>query len=241
MSRSNPKQQNPATKFIEWSGSKGEFYFYDKDANRNIEIEMPIFFMFLDELSCVSGYSEDKRQGIFSNEVRNLQHEKLNVRVFKSGTIEIGLWSDIKDRIKTQGGKFCKSVYALMLTNEGTELVNFRFTGSSFGGADDGGGWINVNWNKEKGGIQVKESIKGKKGATVFFSPKFEKVNVREEHDKLAIEADIILQKYLESYFNQEVIEEKDNTNEPAGLESEVKNTYPDLVNDENEPDDLPF
>lgn len=244
MSRSNPKLQNPAKKFIEWSGSKGEFYYYDKEKGENVFLSMPIYFMVLDELNTVTGYSEDAKAGIFSNEVRNISIEKLNVRVFGKGTIEIGVWKDIKAQVKTHGGKFAKSVYALMLTKDGTELVNFKFTGSSFGGAELGGGWLNAKWNKETGGIQVRDIIEGKKGATKFFAPKFEKVNVKEEHNQLALQADIELQKYLDSYLKSLPDVEKTDT------EIAVENTYeefqdygnfPDADSSPEETNDIPF
>ena len=49
MSYSNPRQENPAKKFIHWSGSKGEFYYYDKEKQEEIQLQMHIYFIVLDE------------------------------------------------------------------------------------------------------------------------------------------------------------------------------------------------
>jgi hypothetical protein len=54
MSKSNPKIENPCKKFIDYKGDKGQFFFYDKDKEEQIEISIPIYFVVLDELSTIN-------------------------------------------------------------------------------------------------------------------------------------------------------------------------------------------
>lgn len=250
MSYSNPKQQNPAKKFIEWSGSKGEFYYYDKDSQENVRLEMPIYFIVLDELHTVTGYHEKSGSGIMANEVRNPKNDILRVKSWRNGLYEKGLWQDIKEAVTSGGGKYCKSVYAILYTSKGTELVNFKFTGSSFGGANQEkgckSGWINAKFNKEQYAIRVRETEMGKKGSTEFQCPVFEPMNIKEEHHLQAIDADNELQKYLKYYFDNG-IEEKEEVIDDGLPESEnidmsdVNVENKDIYNSDDETDDLPF
>ena len=41
---------NPATKFIEWKSNDKCFNYYDKEAQKNVEIPLPFKFLVLDEL-----------------------------------------------------------------------------------------------------------------------------------------------------------------------------------------------
>ena len=130
MSLSRETIKNPATKFIEWKSSKKAFQFYDKEAEETVEIKLPIEFVILDELSTIKGWHEETESGIYSNEVHSLQNEDLNVRSFKGGDLISGKYSEIKELIKAKGGKYTKSVYAMM----GDELVNFQFTDQLYHG-----------------------------------------------------------------------------------------------------------
>ncbi len=226
MSYSKPRQQSPAVKYIEWSGSEGKFFYYDKDIQEKVFMELPIYFIVLDELTTVKGYHEKSGSGIVSNEIRNTKTDKLYVRSWRPGISEKGLWMDIKDAVTNAGGKYCKSVYALLLTSKGEEIVNFQFHGSSFGGAsqDKGvrSGWINAKFSKEQYGVQVKEVENGKKGSTEYICPIFDKVNIKPIHHEKALQADLELQKYLDYYF----LKPYGNVEEEQITEDEVQEPY---------------
>ena len=70
MSISDPiKLQNPAQKFIEWSGSKGLWQFYDKESKTKISIPASFQVIVLDQLSTITGFDSVSESGIYSNEI----------------------------------------------------------------------------------------------------------------------------------------------------------------------------
>ena len=228
MSLSNPRQINPAKKFIEWSGSKGKFYYYDKEKNENVYFEDTIYIVPLDELSTIKGYHDQSKSGIYSNEVKNISKEKLVVKAFKGGLIASGLYSEIKGQL--EGGKFAKSVYAVMISgnkeNTSLEIVNFQIHGSAMGS------WIDAKINVDSGDvISLSPSTEElKKGTTVYFSPGIKKYKKRDDILEKCISMDKELQDYLAGYFSKPATENEEAT--------EVKvNDMPEIT----EEDDLPF
>ena len=212
MSLSEPKLTNPATKFIEFKGDSGEFFYYDKLTEQKVQLPMPIYFIVLDELSAIKGFNQQLKVGIYSNEVRYIKDEVLNVRSFKGGIQIVGKYQDIKDSALREGGKYCKSVYAALVTEGNIELVNFQFHGASFSGSSDDkkclSGWINKKVNPEQYGIMVKETEQGKNGVVIFNAPIFEPgwlLSKRPDVFEKAVEMDRVLQKYLKSYLNAQV------------------------------------
>jgi hypothetical protein len=203
MSKSNPRVTNPASKFLEFNGDTGKFLFYDKEAEKKVELPMPFYFVVLDELSAIKGYNERNSCGIYSNEIRNLKDDVLNVRSFKGGIQIVGKYNDIKDAALREGGKFCKSVYAMLITGKNQyELVNFQFHGSSFGA------WLDKKFNVDQNAVCVESVAQGVKGKVTYVYPVFTKKNLNPDVDKAAIEMDKNLQIYFKSYFNQQI--EKD-------------------------------
>jgi len=128
MSRSQPTggSKNPAKKFIEFK--KGKFVYYDKAQEKNIGLKYPVEFVVLDELTTIKGWHGTDECGITSNEVHNTTKEELSVRTYQGRDIAKGLYANIKDTIKAAGGKYTRSLYAMM---EG-ELVNFQLKGLAF-------------------------------------------------------------------------------------------------------------
>jgi len=212
MSYSEPKATNPATKFIEFRD--GKFQYFDKSTEANVTIDLPIYFIVLDELSTISGYCEKTKSGIFSNEVHRTSEEILNVRTFKGGEQIIGLYKDISDAIARIGGKFTKSVYALLLNEVGdTELVNFKFRGASFSG------WIDKKFNPEKHAVGIIETVEATKGKTVYQVPIFKPFKITPEQDETARAADTELQAYLKTYKAIQAESEKIETVEVEEVE----------------------
>lgn len=227
MSLSNPKAVNPATKFIEFKGDTGEFLYYDKVTEQKVKIEMPIHFVVLDELSSIKGYNQKIGVGIYSNEIRYIKDEVLNVRSFKGGIQIVGKYQDIKDAALREGGKYCKSVYAMLITGKDQyELVNFQFHGASFSGTSDTSrsGWIGKKFNNEVYGVTCKETEQGQNGAVKFVAPIFEpgwKLDTRPDVLQAAMEMDKKLQAYLKTYLSQSI---ENNANSPEGLEPIIEN-----------------
>ena len=136
MSFNNPMPaSNPAKIFLEWSGEKNGLSYYDKDKKERLAAPDKIRFIILDELSTIKGYSSESSSGIYSNEVHSIAKEQMVVKTFNGKTIATGFYSEIKDKIATKGGKYTKSVYAVIVKEDGTisngNIINFQFSGSS--------------------------------------------------------------------------------------------------------------
>lgn len=231
MSLSNPKPQNPCKKFIEFKGDSGIFQYWDKSAEKNVKLEYPVQFIVLDELSTISGYSEDCQSGIYSNEIHNLKTQTLNVKSFKGRISIIGKYADIKGDVVDAGGKFCKSVYAGLINGNNLELVNFQLKGASFSG------WVDKVVDVAHKGVRVEKCLEGKKGKVVYQIPVFEEVSVDRALIDKAIVLDKTLQAYLSSY--QKENEEHEPFNRAAIKPCDPKN--PDMPAPDLENDDIPF
>lgn len=211
MSLSNPRPTNPVTKFIQFKGDEGVWQFYQKgeDGNgRNIEIETPFYFVVLDELSTIKGFSEPLSSGLYSNEVHNVAREKLTVRSFKGNWEMIGFYSEIKDKVKNQGGKFTKSVYAMLLDKNGNhEMVNFQIKGAAFSA------WFDLKFNQEKHLICVTKILKDEtKGSIKYKVPVFTVHPMKEETLKRAIAMDEQLQKFFQARKQHQIDEQEVET-----------------------------
>jgi hypothetical protein len=221
MSRSNNTEiQNPSTKWIQWSGSKGILEVYNKETKANEELPMPFTFILLDELHTIKGFNEASEKGIYSNEVKDLKKQPLNVRIGKE-TIELGLYENIKDVVKVKGGKYSKSCYiAYFDENKELKIGNIMMTGSSLAGGKykdekknevEIGGWMDfVSKNKnevyKKAVVVTLEERICVKGANKYRVPKFALKEVSEQTNAKAESLDKELQEYLKAYFaNQNV------------------------------------
>ena len=99
MSLSNPTvSQNPASKYIEYKGDSGKWFYFDKtkgENGENVELHPPLYFIVLDELATIKGWSDQYESGIYSNEVHHI-NETLRVKSFKGGLSIVGKYPDIK-------------------------------------------------------------------------------------------------------------------------------------------------
>ncbi len=201
MSISNPRLKNPANKFIEFKGDKGLFRYYDKEAEKNVEIDLPARFIVLDQLNTIVGYNEPEGSGIYSNEVHSLTEEVLFVRYFKKGTLAKGTYDNIRDKVIANGGKFCKVIYAALKTGNELELVSFKFSGAAFGA------WLEFAKKVDLSakGVEITgEFEEGKKGSIKYKVPIFKPLSLPDEYIQKAIEIDKGLQEYFKAYKTQQ-------------------------------------
>ncbi len=206
MSFSEPKLENPAKKYIDFK--EGKFQYFDKETEKNVTIELPIYFVVLDELSTISGFCEKHNCGIYSNEVHRITEEILKVKTFKGGEQIIGLYKDITDAVARLGGKFTKSVYGMLCTPDGNELVNFKFRGAAFSS------WLDKKFNPEKFGVIIKETFEASKGKTVYQVPVFKAFNLTDDLKLQATVMDKELQNYLKEYKAHQIEKEAVKTEE---------------------------
>jgi hypothetical protein len=231
---------------------------------------MPFTFILLDELHTIKGFNEASEKSIYSNEVKDLKNQKLNVRMGKE-TIELGLYDEIKDAVKVKGGKYSKSCYiAYFDENRLLRIGNIMMTGSSLAGGkykDENkneieiGGWMDfVSKNKnevyKKAIVVTLEERVCVKGANKYRVPKFTLKEISEETNKKANLLDIELQDYLKAYFhkqstNTEVVEDLITQETEREIKSSDPHIYGEArtkedIQQSNNPghignDDLPF
>lgn len=241
---SNNKQSNPASKFIEWNGTDGKFFYYDKEKKEKVDMPKKFQVIGLDELATIKGYDEKANSGIYSGEVRDTTKQPFTVKNFKGDLLAEGLYQDIKGRLS--GGKYCKSIYAVLVNKDGsTELVNLSVKGSALSP------WIDAK-------IKVKEGVvitcgtnpeEKKKGRTVYYEPTFEIKPLPEgEIRDTVVQLDRdVLQPYLNQYLNQkEENEEVEKGRGHVGGASDVDNlpsspTPQPIMAEDDDSDDLPF
>lgn len=229
MSLSNPRLTNPCKKFIQFKGDTGVFQFWDKEAEKNIDLKEPVSFIVLDELCTISGFSDEFKSGIYSNEVRSLQDQVLNVRSFKGGLRVVGKYADIKGDIGAAGGKFCKSVYVALIHDDSIELANFQLKGIAFSA------WLEKTIDLSLHGVTINKYEDGKKGAVKYKIPVYEKLEIAKSLFEKAIAMDKMLQEYLTSYQkNNEIEAVKKNLSSSEGSQSHPAEAY-------QADDDVPF
>lgn len=221
MSRSTLKTvENPAAIFAEWSSTDKCLKYYDRKEEINKLIQIPFKFIVLDTLATIKGFSDDDKSGFWSNEVRNINDDKLIVRT-KKGKAAEGLYKDIINSRDLTGAKFCQSVYAMA----NNKIINLQFFGASLGQ------WIDFR-KKEKSkiftmAVQITGCLEDKKGKTVFFKPVFELIACTPEENARAMELDKELQEYLTDYLKLSVKQEF-----PDRIEEEHEDTPAPTVND---------
>lgn len=224
MSRSNNTDlTNPAKPyFIEWKGSTGELQYFDRDKGEkgeNVKIPLPFYFLPLDRLSTIKGFSDADQSGYWSNEIRNTKKEILTVRT-KKGIVASDLYENLAP-ILNQGASYCQSLYMLFMDTDKTwKIGNFQIHGSAIGE------WITICKGKNifKGAFSITGKTPMKKGATNYFVPIFSFTDkVSEATEALAMKNDKILQEYLNAYFNNQNARENSETLPAEIVEDEYK------------------
>jgi len=89
-------------------------------------VPLPFRFLALKFVNSITGYDEQRKTGIFSNEVFDPRYEHFRVSGRDGSVIATGLYADIKEDLKRLGGKFTRSIYAI--TPKGA-IVNIRLKG----------------------------------------------------------------------------------------------------------------
>ena len=196
-------QTNPATKFIEWKSNDKCFNYYDKEAQKNVEIPLPFKFLVLDELHTIKGWNDASSSNIYSNEVKFISKEVMTVKPFKGNEIAKGYYKDIKDKVVAAGGHYTKSIYVML---EDGSLANISLKGS---GVQKWGDFTQKTRNRlADEWVIVAKAEDGKKGAVKFSTPSFSFANsISDEEANMADEAFNILESYLKTYLAKADIE----------------------------------
>jgi hypothetical protein len=206
---------NPATKFIEWKSNDKCFNYYDKEAQKNVEIPLPFKFLVLDELHCIKGWNDASSSNIYSNEVKFISKEVMTVKPFKGNEIAKGYYKDIKEKVVAAGGHYTKSIYVML---EDGSLANISLKGS---GVQKWGDFTQKTRNRlADEWVIVASAEDGKKGAVKFSTPSFSFANsISDEEANMADEAFNILESYLKTYLAKAepaIVEEEEDDFEPT-------------------------
>lgn len=195
---------NPATKFLSWKSNDKCFSYYDKESQKDVQVQLPFKFLVLDELSSVKGWSDGLTGQIISNEVKYISRDTITAKCYHKNakgekvTTEIakGLYKDIKEKVNSAGAKYHKSIYIML--EDGT-LANIQLKGASVQQ------W-GVFTQKTKSRLTdewviVEKAVDGKKGAVKFTTPEFKFFKSLSEQE--ASQADDCfneLETYLKTY-----------------------------------------
>ena len=200
MSRSNPTAKNPATCFMRWRGGEdggGRVTYYDKETQEEVEVKLPFSFIVLDELTTLTGFNDNIKQGYWSNEVRK-SDDTLVLRN-KNGIVDRGTYQEIKAK-NHSGMKFAQSV-CIAFKDDSGELVigNIKLFGAAFSA------WIDFKkkFDVMKCAVLLSGAKAAKKGTTDYFIPIFEGQQVSAETDSAAGELDKVVQSYLGTYLSR--------------------------------------
>lgn len=255
MSRSNPtiNTPNPATRWLQWKGGDDfGLYFYDKEKKANVKVKIPFTFMLLEQLAAVTGYNNKLKTGLRSNVVRDTSEESLVVKYGTGATVASGHWSEIKDRVKGAGGKFCAHVYGAYKTADGLQICVLQMSGCALGPWFD---FVKANRgpvdNPFKAGDKLPKMYSGaivmeagavnSEGPIPFTPPTFRMTACTAETNTLAIALDRELQAYFDEYFKRPKTEQATTAaahhEEEAEPEAELEPDPLDPVDD----DQIPF
>lgn len=201
-----PKSANPTSKYLEWKSNDKSFSYYDKAAGKNVKVELPLKFLFLQNYHTVKGWNDSSESGIYSNEVFFIGSEPMTVRSFKGGVIAEGLYKDIKPVIINAGGKYNRSIYVML--EDGT-VANISLKGSAVRQWSD---FMESNKGSvENQFIEVLTSNDEKKGSIKYSTPNFTMGSDLTKTQSL--KADNVtaeLKAYLDGYFNKDAKVELD-------------------------------
>jgi hypothetical protein len=243
MSRSNPTstQSNPSTRWFEWDSDNSCVKYYDKVEKKNVMVKLPFTFLILDQTASITGWHESSKSGIYSNEVRSTKASPLLVRSFKGGTIAQGIYQDVKEKVKNEGGKFTTNVYIAYKDGSEYKIGCIMFKGASLQSWSD---FSKANRSKlDTDAIQIGSYVEGKKGKVNYTTPVFKVIEASKEAGVKAIELDKVLQAYFTEYMGRPTTEEaKSTTSAPSESEAKDMLAQHGWTPIEVEPeDDLPF
>ena len=202
-----PRSTNPTAKYLAWKSTTKSFTYYDKAAGENVEVQLPLKFVFLQHYHTVKGWNDATQAGIYANEVYYIGREELSVRTFKGKEIASGLYKDIKADVNAAGGKYHRSVYVML--EDGT-VANVSLKGavvkswSDF--MEESKNLVDNQW------ITIESSKDEKKGSVKYSVPVFTLGSpLTAEESNAADDAAALLKVHMDAYFKpKEVAEEEE-------------------------------
>lgn len=215
MSLSNPRgAESPVKTYFRIKANAGQVINWSKAENKEIVHDLPFRFIVLDTLNTIGGYSDAHRSGIWANEVRT-NNDVLRVRT-KDGLLIQGTYNETKDRLRGLGGKFANSVYIAYKDGDQWALGNLNLVGAALSA------WFDYKQNvriDSDPGVAIAGFAAKQKGATNYFAPTFERLQVSDDSLAAAVELDKTLQAYLSESLKlrADAIEQESRDESPWG------------------------
>lgn len=222
---------------MEWSGEVGTLSFYDKQAKKDVPVGNKFTFILLDQLGCIKGWHNNSESGIFSNEVKDTRRDPFVVKAFKhQGVLAQGIYSSIKDRVASVGGKFHANLYIAFRNGDGgLQIGSIMFKGAALRE------WMDFSKEHRSSlyekAISINGCKEGKKGSITYQTPVFALKDITPETNEEATKLDMQLQSYLKAYLDRPTNERVEHKQEEQEREFD---TPPPVDNDQPE-DDIPF
>lgn len=219
---------NPAQHFIKVKN--GALSYYDKESGENVEVPTPLKFIVLEQLGTIKGWSDQDESGFWSNEVKRIGSDVVNVRT-KAGLKASGVWKDIKGQVALAGAKYNSSIYVAAQGRDGLEIQNIALTGAALNA------WIEFTKanNVKKVTVTLSEWADAKKGAVKYKVPVFTAEPMEDAERDEALELAKVLRAYHNEYFSYN----PDEHNEEA---TDSQDTVVEDIGDEPiNLDDIPF
>lgn len=197
---------SPVKKYLEYHGGRGNLFFYDSEAKKNVEFEKAEIIL-LDVRSSVTGWHNTKETKISSNLVKNVKKEELRVYSLKnknnpkSTELATGTWDEaFKLKVNAMGGNFTANLFAIMKTKSGWELIRLELDKATLGSwAEFRNGLKDTDFEDEyAGAIQISRSKLLTKGGIKYYVPVFTMVAASEADLEVANQTDAELQKYFD-------------------------------------------
>lgn len=204
MSRQSEFQKtssNPTKIYLEWKSDDKCFAYYDKDKKENVKMELPLKFLTLMEFHTIKGWNDKNQSGVYSNEVKSIGQDELNVRLFKGNQSVKGLYKEIKDTIIAMGGHYTKSIYVML--EDGT-IANINIKGS---GVQSWGDFTQKTRSRlTDEWIEVANAIELKKGKVNYSIPEFKFAkSLSDSESKLADSKYNELKNYIDGYLAKQI------------------------------------
>ena len=192
---------NPTKKYFEWKSDDKCFAYYDKETKQNVKVELPFKFLTLMEFHTIKGWNDKNQSGVYSNEVKSIGQDELNVRLFKGNQSIKGIYKEIKDTIVTMGGHYTKSIYVML---EDGSIANVNIKGSSVQSWGDFTQKTRSRLSDEW--IEVANAIELKKGKVEYSIPEFKfATSLSDSKWKFADNAYNQLKSYIDGYLAKQI------------------------------------
>lgn len=192
---------NPTKKYFEWKSDDKCFAYYDKETKQNVKVELPFKFLTLMEFHTIKGWNDKNQSGVYSNEVKSIGNDELNVRLFKGNQSVKGIYKEIKESIVALGGHYTKSIYIML---EDGSIANVNIKGSSVQAWGDFTQKTRSRLSDEW--IEVSNAIELKKGKVNYSIPEFKfATSLNDSQCNLADNAYNQLKSYIDGYLAKQI------------------------------------